>query len=272
MADFTGDWSDVASGWDHLRAGIEETNRVATDALLGGLALAPGERVLELGGGNGELAARLAALVGPTGSLLASDVAAGMVALIRSRTAGLDNVEVQQIDACDIDLPAASFDAVVFRMGLMLVPDPDAALRHVRRVLRAGGRFGATVWGDPEHNPWIASVRAAAMLHGVVPEGAPVASGNPLALNDPDALEELSRNAGFADVAVQTIDYVRRFATVDEHFDMVRMLSGSMASAFAAAPAEKVAAVRDTVDELTAQYRDGDALELPARAIVLVAS
>jgi SAM-dependent methyltransferase len=272
MAEFTGDWSDVAPGWDQHRAGIEETNRVLTDALLDALALAAGQRVLELGGGNGELAARLAGLVGPGGSVLTSDVADGMVALIRTRTSGLANVDVERIDAAEVDLPAASFDAVVFRMGLMLVPEPDVALQQIRRVLRDGGRFGATVWGDPAHNPWLSSVGMAAMMHGLVQGGPPTGPGGPLSLHDPEALEKRARNAGFTDVSVKAIDYVRRYDTVDEHFDMVRVLAPPLAAAFAAATPEQVAAVRGTVHDLTAQYRDGDALDLPARALVVVAS
>ena len=272
MAEFTGDWSDVADGWDAHRADIEETNRVVTDVLLEGLALAGGQRVLELGGGNGELAARLAALVGPTGSLLSSDIADGMVELIRRRTSGLPHVDVRRIDAAAIDLPADSFDAVVFRMGLMLVPEPDTALQQIRRVLRSGGRFGAAVWGDPAHNPWLASVGMAAMMHGLVQGGPPVGPGGPLSLHDPDALEKRARNAGFGDVTVQTVDYVRRYESIDEHFDVVRVLAPPLAAAFARATPEQVAAVRSTVHDLTAQYRDGDALDLPARALVLVAS
>ena len=272
MAEFTGDWSDVASGWDQHRSGIEETNRVLTDVLLDGLALTAGDDVLELGGGNGELAARLTELVGPSGSLLSSDLAAGMVELIRTRMAGLPNVDVRRIDAADIDLPADSFDAVVFRMGLMLVPEPDTALQQIRRVLRDGGRLGAAVWGDPAHNPWLASVGMAAMMHGLVQGGPPVGPGGPLSLNDPEALEKRARNAGFTQVTVQTIDYVRRYENIDEHFDMVRVLAPPLAAAFATATPEQVAAVRSTVHDLTAQYRDGDALDLPARGLVLVAS
>jgi SAM-dependent methyltransferase len=271
MAEYAADWSVVADSWDRYRTGIEETNRVLTAALLDRLSLTAGQRVLELGGGNGELAARLAELVG-SGSLLTSDVAAGMVDLLRQRTAGLPNVEVRQIDATRIDLPADTFDAVVFRMGLMLVPDPEVALQQIRRVLRDGGRFGAAVWGDPQHNPWLTSVGMAAMMQGLLQGGPPAGPGGPLSLHDPAALEKQLRNAGFTDVDVQTIDYVRRYDTLDEHFDMVRVLAPPIAAAFATATPEQVAAVRNTVHDLTAQYRAGDALDLPARAIVVVAA
>jgi len=213
MSALSCDWSQVASNWDRLRAEIEETSRVATEAFLDAIDLKAGERVLELGGGNGELAARLAGLVRPGGSVLASDVAPEMVEVIRARTAGDDNVTVQLIDATDIALDTASFDVVVFRMGLMLVSDPSAALQEIRRVLRPGGRLAATVWGAPQHNAWMASVGMAAMMHGLVQGPGPNAASD-----------------------------------------------------------EQLALMRQTVADLTAQYRDGDALELPARALVLIAS
>src|SRR3954462_12899408 len=98
-----------------------------TQRLLAGLPLREGERVLELGAGTGELARRLSAAVGADGTVAATDVAPGMVELIELTTADLPNVEAGRRDAAAIDAPDGSYDAVVFRMGLMfLVPPVDA--------------------------------------------------------------------------------------------------------------------------------------------------
>lgn len=265
------DWSEVAANWDRHRAGIEETNHELTEALLAGLALRPGEQVLELGAGNGELAARLSALLRPDGSLLASDVSDRMVELVEARNEGDPSVQVRRIDACAVDCDAASFDAVVFRMGLMLIPDPARALEEIHRVLRPGGRLAAAVWGSPQANPWMASVGMAAMMTGLLQGPPPVTPGGPFSLHDPVELEKLVRGAGFTDVAITTVDYTRRYRTAEEHFDMIRVLAPPIAAAFAGATPEQLEAARTMVDNLTAPYHRGDELVLPAQALVVIA-
>jgi SAM-dependent methyltransferase len=58
------------------------------------------------------------------------------------------------MDAEALSLPAASFDLVVCALGLMYMPDADAALREMHRVLRPGGRAVITVWGERARCGW----------------------------------------------------------------------------------------------------------------------
>ncbi|MGN6473659.1 MAG: methyltransferase domain-containing protein, partial [Mycobacteriales bacterium] len=102
---WTVDWSTVSAGWDERRHQVEQMKTALNKRLLDELNLEPGQRVLELGGGTGDFARQLAAAVGPTGAVVASDYATGMVDLIRATTADLPNVEARQIDAGAIDLP-----------------------------------------------------------------------------------------------------------------------------------------------------------------------
>jgi ubiquinone/menaquinone biosynthesis C-methylase UbiE len=262
------DWSAVAGNWDRLREHVEAMKADLTRELLSELRLSAGDRVLELGAGTGELAARLAELVRPGGSVVASDLAPGMVELIRNRTHGIAEVDVAEIDATDIPLDDASVDAVVFRMGLMLVPQPLAALRECRRVLAPGGRLAVAAWGAPQDNPWMTAVGMAAMMHGLVSGGPPTGPGTPFSLADPVVVEKLLAEAGFVGSTVRPVDGVVTFADAAEHFDVVRCLAPPLAAALGAAPKEALDAVRRTVAELTSQYRDGGALRIPVRAVL----
>ena len=58
------------------------------------------------------------------------------------------------MDAARITLDSDSVDRVLCESGFMLMPDPAAALRESRRVLRTGGRLAFSVWGPAERNPW----------------------------------------------------------------------------------------------------------------------
>jgi SAM-dependent methyltransferase len=264
-------WSTMAPHWDRRRADVEAMKTELTAQLLAGLEPLAGRRILELGAGTGELAAELARAAGARGSVLASDAAEGMVELLRARLADLPGVEVATIDATDIPLGSDSVDVVVFRMGLMLVPEPEQALREIHRVLRPGGRLAAAVWGGPQDNPWMTAVGMAAMMHGLVQGGPPVGPGGPFSLADPDDLEKRARGAGFASVQVTTVDSVKSFADVDEHVDVVRTLSPQLNGALADATPAQLAAVRETVAGLDAQYASKDGLLLPSRALLCLA-
>ena len=265
------DWSAVAPDWGRLADGVELMKAALTDELVTGLGSLAGAQILELGSGTGLLAARLADAVGPDGYVVASDVASGMVELERERLVGRANVAVRRLDAQAIAEPDASFDVVVFRMGLMLVPDPDAALEEMRRVLRPGGRLAVAVWGPPQDNPWLTALGMAAMMHGAVSGGPPVGPGTPFSLADPDDLEKRLRNAGFGHVRVTSVRSERRFASTDEHFGMVSVLAPPLAAALAAAPLELTARVRVSFDGLVQAYRRDDGLHLPVHALLGIA-
>lgn len=96
-----------------------------------------GARVLEIGFGNGRLHADLAERY----ELAGLDRAAGMVRLTRRRLAERDlHSDLRQGDATALPWPDCAFDAVVSTFAVSAVPDVDAALDEMVRVLRPGGR------------------------------------------------------------------------------------------------------------------------------------
>lgn len=115
------------------------------------LAPQPGERILDLGCGDGQLTMRLAA----TGAKVTGvDASPAMVAAAQSRGA-----EAAQGNAESLPFPDQSFDAVFSNAVLHWVRDHDAMMSEVRRVLRPGGRFVAEFGGHGN----IAAIRVALM-------------------------------------------------------------------------------------------------------------
>jgi demethylmenaquinone methyltransferase / 2-methoxy-6-polyprenyl-1,4-benzoquinol methylase len=101
----------------------------------------PGERVLDVAGGTGDMARLFARRVGPTGTVVLTDINAAMLTVGRDRL--LDNGIVVPSVRCDAEhLPFASnsFDCVAVAFGLRNMTHKDAALREMQRVLRPGGR------------------------------------------------------------------------------------------------------------------------------------
>src|SRR5439155_1006222 len=159
---------------------------------------------LDIAAGSGEQTLAAARRVGPGGSVLATDVSASMLDVARDvlREAGLTNVETRVMDAQRLDLPGNSFDAAISRFGIMLIPDPDAALTGIRQALRHGARLAAIVWSAPEKNPLFTLALAIIRRHGLLPPPDPT-QPNPFTLGDPSLLEEKLRRAGFGDVDVR---------------------------------------------------------------------
>jgi SAM-dependent methyltransferase len=262
-------WSAVAAAWDRGAEYVDEHSTASTDALFEAVAIGPGDRVLELAAGPGALGRRLAALAGPTGRVVLSDVARGMVEVAARRNATIENIETAVLDASDIDLGDGSFDVVLCRMGLMFAPEPALAFAEIRRVLAPGGRFAALTWAALEHNPWMTCVGMAGMMHGVVAGPPPFAPGGIFSLGDPAALEGLADDAGFVDVTTAAIPTMFHAASIDAHIAQVSSLAGPLAEAFANATPEQRDAVRRTAAELAAEHIHEDGVSLPGRAVLV---
>jgi SAM-dependent methyltransferase len=125
------------------------TERLFRDAGIG-----PGQRVLDLGSGMGDVAILLARLVGPSGEVVGIERDATSIERAQARVtaAGLRNVSFLNADVNNIvtDRP---FDAVVGRFILMFLPDPIFVLRSVSRLVRPGGVFA---FQEPSWIPMLA--------------------------------------------------------------------------------------------------------------------
>ncbi len=102
----------------------------------------PGQRVLDVAGGTGDLTARIARRVGRHGRVVLSDINASMLGLGRDRLIDrglLGNIDYVQADAERLPFAEDSFDVVTIAFGLRNVTDKQAALESMQQVLRPGG-------------------------------------------------------------------------------------------------------------------------------------
>ncbi|MFS8138116.1 MAG: bifunctional demethylmenaquinone methyltransferase/2-methoxy-6-polyprenyl-1,4-benzoquinol methylase UbiE [Thermomonas sp.] len=102
-----------------------------------------GDRVLDLAGGTGDIAALLRDRVGDQGELVLGDINGDMLRVGRDRMTDRGNVrgfEYVQCNAEALPFPDASFDLVTIAFGLRNVTDKDAGLREMHRVLKVGGQ------------------------------------------------------------------------------------------------------------------------------------
>jgi demethylmenaquinone methyltransferase/2-methoxy-6-polyprenyl-1,4-benzoquinol methylase len=112
----------------------------------------PGQRVLDLAGGTGDLAAQFAPQVGPAGAVTVADINPAMLEVGRARLAdrGLaGNLEFVQADAERLPFPDNHFDCITIAFGLRNVTHIDAALASMFRVLKPGGRLLVLEFSKP---------------------------------------------------------------------------------------------------------------------------
>ena len=125
----------------------------------------PGERVLDVGCGRGASAIPAAEAVGPSGSVLATDLAPAMVEELRWAAAALPWLEAEVGDA---EQPRdGTYDVVQAGLVLFFLPSLDTALARYRELLVEGGRLGFTWFGEPDAR-WEPVFRA---LTADLPEG-----------------------------------------------------------------------------------------------------
>jgi ubiquinone/menaquinone biosynthesis C-methylase UbiE len=235
-------WSSAAEGWREHWGAFERAAQPLSDRLIQLARVGPGQRLLDIATGIGEPAMTAAKAVGPSGKVVAVDQAPQMLAVARERAqaAGVQNIEFVEGDAEIVDLPPDSFDAAVCRWGLFFFPDPVGFLARVRASLVPGGRFAAAVWGPPERVPLISFPFAVLSREFGQPPAAP-GGASPFALSDPATLEQVVRNAGFADVASEPFTVTFEFDSLDELLSHLRDVSAPIRTTMAKQSAERQA-------------------------------
>ncbi len=147
--------SEMAERWQQDVERRRQDMAEATQRMLEAAGLKPGDHVLDIAAGTGDQSIFAARIVGPGGSILATDSSAEMLNIAARvvQQEGLTNITTLVQDAEQLDLQDNAFDAVICRLALMLIPHLKLALREIRRVPKPGGKLAALVWSAPENNP-----------------------------------------------------------------------------------------------------------------------
>jgi SAM-dependent methyltransferase len=164
--------------------------------LLDAVALAPGERLLDLACGTGIVARVAQQRLGGTGRIVGIDLNPAMLAVARRLAPAID-WRAGPAEALPLS-DGEQFDVVVCQQGLQFFPDRPAAMGEIRRALAPGGRVGCSTWRPDEELPVLRELRRIAESHT-----GPIRDRRH-GFGEVGPLEALLREAGFTAVRSQT--------------------------------------------------------------------
>lgn len=232
----TGAWGERAATYDLVIGAV--TARVG-EVLLDAVGAGPSTRLLDVGCGPGTITAAAAARGAHATGI---DLADGMLALGRERH---PHVELLAGDAEELPFPDATFHAVVGGFVLNHLPDPEAALAEVARVIARGGRLAIAVWQRPEANPLLGELTHAVRDAGVEVRGGLPAGPDPYRLSEDPGMRAFLQLAAPSRIEVRPLRFIHEAGGVEDLWDGLLGGTARISTVLARQPEEVRARVRD---------------------------
>jgi SAM-dependent methyltransferase len=265
-------WQNVAEAWHRWEPTLEAWLGGATETMLDMADVKQGGRVLDVAAGSGGQTFAAARRVGPTGSVLATDISPAILAYAETaaRTAGLSNVTARVMDGEELDLEPGSFDTAISRLGLIFFPDQQKALNGLRRALRDGGRVAAIVYSTPERNQFFSTPVSIVRRRAALPPPLPGQPG-PFSLGAPGVIEAVFENAGFRDVRTRIVEAPLRLPSAADCLRFERESFGALHQMLSGLSEPEREAAWTEIGDALATFEGQDGFSGPCELIVAAA-
>lgn len=263
-------WEQAAEAWHRWEPAIETWLGAATERMLDDVRLAEGARVLDVAAGAGGQTLAAARRVGPTGTVLATDISPTILeyAAEVAADAGLDNVSTLEADGEDLTtIPDGSIDAAISRVGLIYFPDQHRALSEICRTLRPGGRFSAVVYSTPDRNGFFALPVGIIRRIAGLPAPAPGMPG-PFSLGSPGVAAAAFERAGLVDVTTTAVESPVRLATAAECVRFERESFGALHQMLAGVDESERDTVWADIEAALTRFETADGFVGPCELLV----
>jgi ubiquinone/menaquinone biosynthesis C-methylase UbiE len=263
-------WQESARYWTKHSDTIHKMFVPLTRALIERAGIHEGQTVLDIAGGAGEPSLTIAEVVGPGGSVTCTDGVAQMVEAARAEAQrrGITNVQFHQCAADSLPFGSNSFDVVVSRLGVMLFPDPEGAMREMLRVLKPGGRLAFAVWGKSEINPFCYLVTRVMEQHVKSPAADPDAP-NAFRFAEPGKLTRVMTQAGALDVEESVVTFDLEAPVSPRQFWTMRsQMSDTLRDKLATLSADEQAQIAVEVEQAVQDFFPSNEMKFPAQMII----
>jgi SAM-dependent methyltransferase len=269
--DILREWRESAPYWAKHSAIVRAMFAPITSALIEAAAINRGDSVLDVAGGSGEPAITIAQAIGA--SVVFTDPVAEMVVTSRRQSSdlGLTNIAFTRCAGEALPFVTGTFDVVVCRLGIMLFPDPAAAIREILRVLKPDGRLALAVWSTSASNPFFHVVANIVSRYVESPAEDPDAPGA-FRFSERGKLAGWLRGAGAVEVTERILEFSLEAPLKPKQFWEVRCeLSDTLRSKVASLLPEQVANLAREVEEAGAAFHIADQMKFPAEVLIVSA-
>ncbi|WP_372734248.1 class I SAM-dependent methyltransferase [Nocardioides sp.] len=267
-------WEDYAQGWSDWAPLLETWLGPVTERMLDLAQVGSGDHVLDVAAGAGGQGIAAGRRTGPEGSVLATDLSPAILeyASRAAKEAGLVNLSTLELDGEKLhELPEASFDAAISRLGLIYFPDRHQALSGIRHCLRDGGRFAAVTYSSAAVNGFFSVPVSIIRERAQLPAPAPGQPG-PFSLADPEVLEEEFARAGFGDIEVEVIDAPVLLSSAAECARFERESFGALHQMLGAMAPDDQLQVWAEIESALSEYDTPDGFVGPCQLVVAAAT
>jgi SAM-dependent methyltransferase len=264
-------WQSSARYWDKYRSVIAEMFAPLTSALIEEARIGTGQKVLDIGGGSGEPSLTIAEIVGPTGSIMYTDPAPGMVESARAEAGrrGLTNIEFRQCSADNLPFPDGTFDVVVSRLSAMFFGDPDKGMREAVRVIVENGYASFVVWGPKAANPFFSTVSDVLDRFVESPEEDPDAP-DAFRFAVPGKLARILKNAGAENVVERRLNFQVEEKISPEQFWRLRTeMSESLREKLGRLVPDQLPMVKEAAIDAAGKYFVNGKMSFPAESFIV---
>lgn len=203
-------------GWDKAAQYYEtlwqQQLRPAHDVMFALAKINSGERIIDTACGTGLISFRASHATGESGYVLGTDISDKMVEICRQAAIANhnSNCAFERVDAESLAVADEEFDIALCALGLMYMPNPVRALKEMFRVLKAGGRCVASVWGTRRHCGWADVFEI--VDKRVSSEVCPMFFN----LGNDEMLQRSLEAAGFSNTRIERISTVLHYSSAEE--------------------------------------------------------
>ncbi len=236
-------------------------SRLLAHEFLKWLSVPAHARWLDVCCGSGIVSQAIAETCSPTG-IVGVDASPGQVAFAREQNTQTE-LTFTIADALALPSEDERFDVAVCCLGLNYIPQPDQALREMRRVTRRGGTVAAYVWDYAQGARFLREFWDAATA--VDPEAATFDQARRFPLCGPGPLQKIFETVKLEQVALTSLDVVTRFTSFDDYWQPFSSGQGSAPNYLATRDDHTRSAIRERLRTSLPADTDGT-ISLPARA------
>jgi len=262
----------VSKQWQLAGSAAERYQTILTPSILGPFAkalvefsdLRAGERVVDIGCGTGSASRYAAEITGSSGKVTGIDVNPGMITVAQSLPVAQGApIEWRTTDVAVLPLADKSVDVVLCAQSLQFLPEKEAGLSEMQRVLRADGRVNLSLWCQISENPYFETLVNALDKH----IGPATAAGlqSAFSLTETEEIHNLLSGAGFGQIEMTVTKLNLPFPDLADF--VPRHISATpMADSFSQAPAAVQQDIIREVAEKMNRYAANGLVTIPFKS------